>query len=644
MNSDFVFYCGSDEATIARVRRAASAHWGDVKEIQVEGFRLFISIDHFAFSFAESSNAVGAISGYVRRENVEPSPTEDSSPFAVHNKEFVSHVIKDDNWPLDEQWTGSFSAVAYSVDKQEIVICNDPIGCNPIYYAIENKTLLGTTSLIVMSHCIDSEVDVVGTLQRITPPYCNYGRRTLLKRVSRLLPGEWLKLAGEDAQVRSVFDNSLCKETLNGDVNTIARTVWDCLQHEINQATGLADHVCVGMSGGWDSRLVLGAVTQAKSIDCYTYGNNDGYETKVARRCAKVVGARHRSFSIEDKYFPGKTDLEALVRKTEAANYMVWFTIIDSLKERAWSNEPILLGDYCESIDARNISTLSSRKARIKSFIDQLFGKKTNIQEATPEAFQEWKEKKRTQLVKGLLDNVVHLSPDLAKGTNVGLLTQELLSDLELSFARVHENLPAFAPMFDEVFGWFHKARYLGASQPLLLSSLFRPISPADSMRFLRLISTVHPRLRIRRRLMNAIAKLPEFDGLARIPSAQIPWLSARSPANVRDVVWGFRSGLDQLMIKRLLRKKNPKTRHRVLKSLDYITEYRRENISATVREWFSGKWIKPDNYLEMIKRRGNLSAWPLINLDITAPANVSILLDLCYQTTSLAKTFRKST
>jgi hypothetical protein len=184
--------------------------------------------------------------------------------------------------------------------------------------------------------------------------------------------------------------------------------------------------------------------------------------------------------------------------------------------------------------------------------------------------------------------------------------------------------------MFEELFFWFHRARYLIAGQALFLSARFRPLCPAVSMRFMRLISRVHPKLRIRRRLMNAIARLPEFDLLASIPSAQIPWLSARTPSLLREVVWGGRSAMDQVLMRRALRSKNPKMRQRVLPTLDYMREYQRDDTAPNVKSWFSGRWLNGDKYVDIVKRRAALTAWPLMNLDVAAPANVSILLDLC--------------
>lgn len=627
MTVDFIFCCGSDEVTLNRIRGATRFHWGGVKEINVHEFWLFISSNHYGIGFVESSDSLGAIAGYVRDDMPEGAGLLGTA----HNRRFISHITKDDSWPLGEQWTGSFSAVAYSKQERAIVICNDPIGPIPLYYRVVNSTIIGGTSLIVLSHCIDCEADITGIIERITALYCNYGRRTLLKRISRLLPGEWLKVSSNNSSVKSIFDNSLCSGLLDGDINRIARKVWDCLQREITLATEGLQHTCVAMSGGWDSRLILaGLADKGESVECYTYGNGDIHESQLALRCAKAIGANHRSFPIEDKYFPPKPDLEFLVKKTEAANYMQWFTIIDSFKVRGPSNEPILLGEECESIDGRNILTLSSREARKRSFLNQLMGNETRFAVATTASFDQWRERKQTQLIEDMLRKVGHLAPGLANGLDEKLLIQELLHDLELSFSRVRDNLPAFVPMLDELFAWFHRCRYLAASQNLLLSSMFRPISPAMSLRFLRLISTVHPRLRLRRRLIDAIARLPEFDALAEIPSAQIPWLSARSPALLKELVWGIRSGMDQLMLRRILRSKNPNRRHSVLPKLDIIKEYRRDNVEDNVRSWFSGRWVKPDRYIERVRNRRNLITWPLINLDITATANVSITLDLC--------------
>jgi hypothetical protein len=411
----------------------------------------------------------------------------------------------------------------------------------------------------------------------------------------------------------------------------VARTVWDCLQGEVALAVGDETPVCVALSGGWDSRLVLqGARQLGRPIDCYTYGDDDLHETAVARRCAAAVGARHRAFAIAGHYFPHRHRFEALVRETEAANIPEWYPVLEGLEGEVEGRPLLLLGDHCESIDGRNMTSLSSRQARRSAFLRGLTGRPQEIPAATSARFREWRERKQRQVIRDVVASVACLSPILKSGCSEAMIARETEADLELSFQRVRDQNTAFAPMFEELFWWFHGIRSVRAGQNVMLSSRFRSASPVMSMRALRLISSVHPRLRVRRRLMDAIARLPEFDTLAETPSAQIPWVSARAPAFLRELIWGLRSGLDQWLIRRVMARKDPRGRQRVLRTTDLIAEYRREAVVPNVRDWFSGRWLDGALYVAVVEARACMEAWPLINADIAAPANTSILLDLC--------------
>jgi hypothetical protein len=629
--SSFCFYQGDDQTVADRMRFAAGSVWGDVKEVTRDSFRLFIPSADYSRSYSESRTALGALSGYARCDSLDDEPDERESPGDRHNRQFVSDAIDDDKWPLGADWTGCFGAVAYSKSRREVIVCNDPVGYIPVYYSAGDKGVLGGTSLIVLSRSISCDIDPVGVLERISAPYCNYGRRTLIKQVSRLLPGERVKLSPNGPQVASTFDNELCKGLIDSDINGVARIVWDSLQRETDLALDHEDRVNVALSGGWDSRLALGAVShRTDSIKCYTFGNGSLHEVRTARRCALAIGAHHEFFPIENTYFPPRDWYEGLIKKTETANQLQWCAIIDAVKTDDDPKDVILMGDLCESIAALNMKQFSTRDARIRSFTRGLVGQADEIAPATDESFARWKEKTGERVIATILRNIDNLSPELADACRGGHVAEEIAGDLELCFSRVRDNGPAFAPMFEELFYWFHRARFLIAGQALFLSSRFRPLCPAVSMRFMRLISSVHPKLRIRRRLMNAIARLPELDLLAGIPSAQIPWLSARAPSLLREIVWGARSGIDQVLIRRAMKNRDPRMRQRVLPTLDYTKEYQRDNAVPNVRAWFSGKWLNGDKYVDIVKRRASLTAWPLMNLDIAAPANVSIILDLC--------------
>jgi hypothetical protein len=619
--SKFCFYHGDDVNVIERLRQSAIFCWGEVDESVLDSFRLFIAADEFPRFFCQTETLIGAISGYAESENSLNHP--------YNHAEFFSE-ISEKKWPLGNEWTGSFAATAYSSAKEEITLCNDVLGHFPLYYAYAGDGFIGGTSLIALGRSLGCEADAVGVLQRITVPFCNYGRRTLLKNVFRLMPGERLKWKPNEMEVWREYDNLLCETVVDTDLNSSARQVWDCMRNEIATAIGDSQKLSVATSGGWDSRLILGGIPKDKlSVNCLTYGGEDLYETRIARRCAEAIGASHECFPIEEKYFPSRRQIETLIKETESANYFEWFGIIEKARQSE-TKFLLLLGDLCESIDGRYMTTFSTRKARIDSFLGGMIGKRETFEKAGEAAFKHWQDEKTIEITSALLANLKHLSADLTGSLTEKQIAAEIADDLKISFTRVCDNAPPFSAMYDELFIWFHRIRFLLGNQINWLSSAFNPVSPGLSMRFLRLITTIHPRHRIRKRLMNSIIDLPEFDELSRIPSAQIPFISSRSPSLIRDVLWGLRSGMDQMMIKRNLKNKNVNGRQRVLRSLDYVKEYRRKATAVNVEGWFSGRYIESADYLRLVRERAELDAWTLINVDVAAPANVSIILDLC--------------
>ncbi|MEQ1761670.1 MAG: hypothetical protein ABL984_00860 [Pyrinomonadaceae bacterium] len=620
----FCFYFGEDQDLLERLHHAAVFCWGEVEETITESFHLFVATNDSDSALYSTGKECGALSGYVAIEDKGGHVDQRDSL-----EEFFSEIVEN-VWPLGDEWAGSFAAVLYSSEKREVTLCNDIIGHFPLYYAtIDGGEFVGGTSLIALSRSLNAEVDPVGVLQRITVPFCNYGRRTLLKNVCRLMPGERLKWRTDTHYLGHDFDNSLCKGLVDIDVDEAAKLVWDRLQKDVKSAFNHESKVAIAMSGGWDSRLVLGAMPCGNSITCLTYGGDDLYETQIARRCSEAVGASHKSFPIENKYFPGRQQIEPLIKETESANYFEWFGIIETSRS-GHERLPLLLGDLCESIDGRYMTAYSGRKARVNSVLRGAIGGTETFSRSSDAVFDSWCDDKRREIRATLLTNVPHLSEELRAAIDEKQLSEEIVFDLDLSFARVRDNQPLFEAMYDELFIWFHRIRFLLGNQITWLGSAFQPVSPCLSMRFLRLITAVHPRLKIRKRLMNAIVRLPEFEALALIPSAQVPFVSSRAPGLIKDAVWAARFCLDQILIKRNLRNKKGNGRQRVLPSLDYVKEYRRSESASNVVGWFSGRYINAERYLRIFRDRAALNSWTLINVDIAAPANVSIILDLC--------------
>jgi hypothetical protein len=632
--SHLFFYYSSNHALLDQVRRAARLLWGESEEAGVSEFRLFMPASEHQRLYACTEQAVGAVSGYVRCSTVNPAEDGSGDDQRAHRNRLIRNLVNLQGWPLGNEWTGCFVAVAYSDSPGRLVVCNDLLGYIPIYFCLRRGEVIGGTSLVMLSRVVNLDPDPVGVLQRIHPYYpccgANFGRRTIFKDVRRLLPGECISFSGVPLTAESRFDNSLCANVIDGDLDQVARRVWGHYQSETELACAGEESLSLALSGGWDSRLVLGAAASlGKPLTCLTYGARDIYEVKIAERCAEAVRARFQSYSLESKYFPSKQVFSHLVAQTEAAYIMALNAILEAAEEENAQKPLMLVGDLCDSLTGKGIRSHSSRNYKIKSFLDSLQGGGEEFEAASEENFEQWRLATEAEILRQVRRFVGQLAPNLRSECTAERIDHETREDLELDFSRVRANMPRFSVMFEELFTWFHYTRFGMASQLLLLGYSFRPVSPSMTMRFLRLISQVHPSMRLRRRLIDAVIAQPDFDILGRIPSAQVPFLSSRAPGVAKEIVWGIRAMLDDWFLKRTLRSGDPQRRHHFVKWHNLIAEYRRDDTLNRVRSWFSGRWITPDRFMKLVQDRADLRLWPDINADIAVPANVSLMLDL---------------
>ena len=631
--ADFVFYYGNDRSIIQRIRDKSKLVWGNIKEEISDAFCVFMPAYGDGQQYSCSNDIAGSIAGYVNSSSELYSKCNQSTDRFNNLTGFFEETLRENGWPLSDDWTGIFSAVAFSKSSHQIALTNDIIGHIPLYYFAGAESLIGGTSIVIISSAFSLDVDCIGLLQRISPPYCNYGRRTIIKRLCRLMPGERILFSFPGPSSSSDFDNSLCKGVINNPVNDVAENVWNCIRTEVQNITSKYSTVRLALSGGWDSRLILSTLDpEDHEIICYTYGNDSLYETQIAKQCASLKKASHFSFPVEDHYIPPYSSLIEYVQRTEAACYLQWLAILERTKVESRVRPLLLTGDHCESIDGRNMRSLSSRRARKKSFINGMLGKMDDIPIMTNMAFDKWKSLTRDQAIKMVTTSFSRLNPDIVTFP-LNVMVDEVSNDLELCFDRIKGNMPEFEPMLDELFAWHHKTRFKTAGQDRFLCHNFRALSPGLAIRVIRLISRIHPRLRIRRRLMDAISRLPQLSGLSKIPSAQIPWVGAHYPSVLRECIWGARSGIDQFLIRRMLKTRNHQARQRVLQSFNLVAEYNKPDSLSNIKGWFSGNWIQGEAYAETALRRAKLLGWPLAIFDISIPANVSITLDLCFGT-----------
>ncbi|MCB9276511.1 MAG: hypothetical protein H6564_20930 [Lewinellaceae bacterium] len=490
--------------------------------------------------------------------------------------------------PLPESTTGSFAFV--STHKEKVILANDILGFYPVYYQCTEINLNSYTivSNAILAFPVISKVklDYVGIFQRrFTEHNFTYGSRTILSGVKRLLPGEFQQISLDGNPDLSLFDDTLYKnfslDIKSKSLSDIAIDYFKFLKKEYQIALQDYDSLVVGISGGMDSRLMASALPQKIRKLVVTYGTNTNeYEVKIAKEVTKKLGnVSFNFYDVSNAHFPKYPTLEVLTKATESIYVNHWLPVI--AHPPSTHKQPFLLGDMCEVIPGKFIGNYLTRKDKIKTYFS---GGKLNL--ATDISVPKWKE----NLVSNIVSKLPKEETIYIWGCTYDHLIGETIKDIDNLFSIIEKHKPPYLELYDELFRWFTYIRITHAKQFLIHKNNYLPISPSLSFRNLRKATAILPSQRVNYNLMNCIFK--EVRSLKRfqsLPTAQIPFLPFYTPKFLKLIFWGIRSTIDQMLIRRMMRKHNPYLRYRLVKSLNWPLIYQQkdalENINSYIYE-----------------------------------------------------------
>ncbi len=533
-------------------------------------------------------------------------------------------------WPLAPNYTGSFSAVLINTEEQELIMCTDQVGLYPLYYLQINDDFYISNSIILMGAISGCDFDEAGIVQRsLGPEYATLGSRTILKRCKRLLPGEYLKWNFKGELIQREFDNRLFQQMQKPDLDhSNVKEYWKAYKKEVEYCVNYSDKVNIALSGGIDSRVVLGAIPADKEIDCYTYGNSDNYETEIARKLCSLKKGNFHVCSNPDLYFPDPENFRKMVIETEALELCSWLEITESIKEK--KQEPLLLGELCEALPGRNIKSFSSKEFRKKNFLKYFIRKKAyNFTKADDTKFENWKKKTIHQF------KIYYHERNLNKfkfEVDKEMLLEALLLNLEELFDRIEAHQLPYTELYDELFSWYTFTRMHLAKHLLVANSKFHAYSPAMSLQVLTLTSRIHPNQRLNYRFAKELFKKnEELKRLSKVPTAQAPLVPQNFPDIFKFAMWGIRSTADQYLIRQMMKKKDPENRYRLFKSINWAKVYQHSQMEENLNAYFQPNELGTIFYEEIYKQavgRKELDHWPFANLNIINVANLNVELN----------------
>ena len=616
---NFLLTNSISQEILAKVRSI----WGNSTDLHEtnQDSRLFLSSES-TNTLYKDQQIVGIFQGYVGN-----TALSDRAKMAEHQSSFLRLV--QERWPIPDSFTGSFAVAIIDKEKKILTLANDAIGFYPLYYAFYGNTYYVSSSLIAIGAISSAPFDETGILQRLCSyEFCNFGTRTMLQGCSRLLPGELLGFdLGKGRLVRQEYDNVLYGNVGTSDTSQIKDLIaayWSEVKNEVKIATSGSSKIHVALSGGMDSRLTYCAVPQEKEIVCLTYGDTDFYETKIARRLARLRNAAFRSFHDYSLYFPPYHVFEEYVCKTESLSVAAWLDILEQIPDNS-PESPILLGDMCESLPGRDISKYSGREARIESYLRTVVLKKNfSFKPSSSQSFAKWKsETLRKELRRFDDDLLTHFSIPRRR------FEEETTGDLEKLFDRMESHALPYSELYDELYRWYTHTRFPMSKQILLCQTAFNPLCPTMSTRLLRITSNLHPNLRLNYRFFHKLfSDLRELRPFAKVPTAQAPFIPQTWPPSLKFLVWGLRSRVDQELNRRMVKKLNPQLRYRLLNSQNWATIYQDKSAFNNISSWFEKDITGcKARMLKAFTSRRDLSSWPWWNIDIISAGSVNVEL-----------------
>ena len=374
---------------------------------------------------------------------------------------------------------------------------------------------------------------------------------------------------------------------------------------------------------------MLGTIPTNKKISCYTYGKEENYETKIARVLAEKKGAAFNSFGEPWLHFPDKALLNKYTLDTEALYLCSWLEILENLKKD--NREVFLLGDLSTAISGRTIRKFSTKTYREKNFFrHSVLSKEFELEPNTPKTFESWKNhilnKFTSPLNKKSLEKL-----NLEKSVEeIRENTRAVISEL---FEMIDRHNLKYIDLVDELFTWYTHTRLSMGKQILINNSKFRAYCPGLSIGVIRKASNIPPNLRLNQKFVRKLFKeVKELRALGRIPTSQIPLIPQNFSDLIRFPVWGIRSTLDDFLIKRMMKARDPKMRYRLFPSNNWVEVYQNPDMEKNLNEYFENDHLG-NNYVENIKaqakNRRDLKQWPFANMNIINAAALNAELEV---------------
>lgn len=186
------------------------------------------------------------------------------------------------------------NVAAVDAARGQVVIATESTGSFPVYFVRIGRGLAFSSRLSPIQALVHGSADPIALLSFVRKGYIQTDR-SFIDGVRRLQPGQALEFSERSGEIRIRERSDLWvgwSGTAADHQRGAAEEGWNRLQSAVSNAP-VASRCGVMVSGGWDSRTLLGAAkgeSSSAALVGYSHGDPGSREIAIARAVARAAG------------------------------------------------------------------------------------------------------------------------------------------------------------------------------------------------------------------------------------------------------------------------------------------------------------------------------------------------------------------
>lgn len=249
---------------------------------------------------------------------------------------------------------GSFTLMVADTARQQVILAADHSASRPLFWTLRDGHLLWASELSALFNLPHMNWDLSpAAVANFLSCGHHLGSGTWLRDVQQIPPGQGVVWSPAGMQHYTYFEYRPGAEANpRANADELADTLAEAVLRSTERCLRVSPAPVVTLSGGLDSRLVLGALIEngAAGIRTTTWGCENDYvhgDAGVASRLAAALGLEHRFMQRRDDYLSLPEFTRLFGAETDAVTYHLGETdVLDRMLAQGWSRW-LYRGDEC---------------------------------------------------------------------------------------------------------------------------------------------------------------------------------------------------------------------------------------------------------------------------------------------------------